>query len=250
MTRSVGLLGVAITVAAALAGCSGADSSGQGEMAVQGTVSQALSVDNARAVAIGSDGRTFWAYLDARRDFTLMLPVGQSYRILIANERAGGGHVKIAHLVVQSGATPWLGANEPGTVDLGTLRLMSRHGDDDDDRDESDHHRHDGRCHEGPHHGDGDDGVCDDDHDEALEPTKDPGHRCDDHHHHGDSGKDHDGDGDDKSCTGDGDAGTPDAGGSTGGDAGTGGGIGAECLTNKDCAAGLTCVAGVCSVKI
>jgi len=96
-----------------------------GSMTVHGTVSTRLSIDNARAVAIGSDGRTFWAYLDQDREFTLDLPVGQSYRVIVANQRANGGQQTIGHLTLNggSGRTEWIGANKAINVDLGLLRL-------------------------------------------------------------------------------------------------------------------------------
>jgi len=278
----LGALGVAAAVGTIGAGCSSAVPSGP-TLVVQGTVSQALATSDARAVAIGTDGRTFWTSLDAQRDFTLLLPVGQSYRIVIANTRPSGAEEKIAHLVLQQswGASLWLGANAPGSVDLGVLKLTSHggspggwnghHGDDDDHEGD---HDHDDGCHEGGHHGGHDAGggggggdVCSGDADDPLEPTKNPGSKCEDHEHHGhhsDGGKatgggdddddGHDHDGDDPPClTGDGgspasDAGTPKTdGGTPGSDAGSGGGVGAECLTNADCAAPLTCKAGLCS---
>ena len=96
-----------------------------GSMTVHGTVSTRLSIDNARAVAIGSDGRTFWAYLDQDREFTLDLPVGQSYRVIVANQRANGGQQTIGHMMLSgsNGRTEWIGANKAINVDLGLLRL-------------------------------------------------------------------------------------------------------------------------------
>src|SRR5262245_52908039 len=87
MKRAVWMFCVAAGVA--LAACSGAREP-DGELFVQGKVSDAIAVDNARAMAVGRDGRTFWAYLDAHRDFSLRLPVGQSYQISIVNGREGG----------------------------------------------------------------------------------------------------------------------------------------------------------------
>jgi hypothetical protein len=274
----LGALGVAAAVGAIGVGCSGAGSGGPA-LVVQGTVSQALATNDARAIAIGTDGRTFWTSLDAQRDFTLLLPVGQSYRIVIADTRPGGVEEKIAHLVLQQswGASLWLGANAAGMVDLGVLKITSQgggsnwnghHGDDDDHEGD---HDHDDGCHEGGHHGGhdagGGDGVCSGDGDEPLQPTKNPGSTCEDHEHHGhdhhDGGKttgdgddddDHDHDGDDPPCaTGDGgspagDGGAPKTdGGGAANDAGSGGGVGAECLSSTDCAPPLTCKAGFCS---
>jgi len=277
----------AAAIVTSVAGCSSAGPSGP-TLAVQGTVSQALSTNDARAVAIGTDGRTFWTSLDAQRDFTLLLPVGQSYRIVIANTHADGAQEKIAHLVVQQswGSTIWLGANAMGSVDLGVLKLTSHggsaggggNGHSGDDADHEGDHDHDNDCHEGGHQGGkdgglGGGGVCGGDQDDPLEPTKNPGSKCDDHDHHGHHGDggatggggdddDHDGhgnggdgsgdqDGDDPPCP-TGDAGAPagDGGngkGDGGSDAGSGGGVGAECLSSGDCAPPLTCKAGFCS---
>jgi hypothetical protein len=272
MTHSMVKLGIAI-VATMAAACSGSDSTGwsQSDLAVQGTVSEALTLDNARAVAIGSDGRTFWTYLDRERDFTLLLPVGQSYRVVIANALPGGGQIEIAHLLPQgSGETAWLGANVAGTVDLGTLRpppgqggttaCLSCGSPSGDDRRGRDHHGDDNGCHEGPSRGDGGDGMCVGANDEPLEPTNRPGPDCADRGHHGaDGGKDGDGDG--NPCPSGGGTGSPctSASGCAAGlmcTAGVcasppsgGGGVGAECLTNNDCATGLglMCVSGMCS---
>jgi hypothetical protein len=237
-------LGIAIFGAIA-AGCSGSDSTGwsQGELAVQGTVSQALALDNARAVAIGSDGRTFWTFLNAQRDFTLLLPVGASYRIVITNSLPGGDQVEIAHLVPQgSGGTAWLGANAVETVDLGTLKPTSGQGattgclscGSQPDWRGGHHHGSDNGCHQGPRHGDEGDGMCVGKRDDALEPTNRPGPDCADHGghgHHTDGGTDGGGDDDDddgKPCPG-------------------GGGLGSSCTSASDCASGLVCTAGVCS---
>jgi hypothetical protein len=127
MNRVVLMFG-ALIVGAGLVGCG--DNSApdaKGTLVVQGSVSSGLSIDNGRVVAIGTNGRTFWSYLDKHGDFTLKLPVGQSYRILVANQRVSGGQQVLGRLMVPSkgSKTQWLGANEPGTVNLGTLRPTS-----------------------------------------------------------------------------------------------------------------------------
>lgn len=209
-TKVFGITAVGIMALA----CGKEPSEPEGELAVQGSVSSAVQIDNARAVAIGSDGRQFWAYIDRDRDFTLRLPVGQSYRIIIANQLEGGGQVKVGHLVLRGidGKTEWLGANEPGTVDLGRLRPVKsgdvqtqcsecKGGGDDDDEDEEDDkddHADDKECHEkgkksssgdDDHDDDEDEGddddecnVCKDDEveDKELEPSKNPGKKCED----------------------------------------------------------------------
>jgi hypothetical protein len=203
MTRSTVKLGL-MAVVATVAGCSDNGSSDWSPLFVQGTVSQGLSVDNAVAVAIGDDGRTVWTALDAQRNFTLLLPLGHSYQIVIASELPDGHQMKVGHLVlpVASGTSTWLGANEGGTVDLGVLHPSSTAAvtayhqssdgggrDGDDDWGSEGDHSHDNGCHQGGGHGGG---VCRGDHDEELKPTKDPGSRCQDHGSHG-----HGGDGDD-----------------------------------------------------
>jgi hypothetical protein len=94
-------------------------------MKIQGTVSQTLEVSNARAIATGADGRVFWTRLDKDRDFTLKLPTGQSYRIVIANQLSTGAQRVIGRIVLGEGAgkTVWVGANEPTTVDFGMLKV-------------------------------------------------------------------------------------------------------------------------------
>ena len=125
MNRALMLSG-AVLVAMAAVACSAAEASdASNTMTVHASVTTNLSIDNARAVAIGTDGRTFWAYVDRDRDFTLELPVGQSYRIIVANQRTSGGQRTVGHVVLDGarGTTEWIGANAPGDVDLGKLRL-------------------------------------------------------------------------------------------------------------------------------
>lgn len=123
MVRTKRTLGVAALVAT-IAACG---SSREGELTVQGTVSQELAVDDARAIAIGADGRTYWAQLDAQRDFTLTVPSGQSYRVAIANARPDGDDDIVGQLVLTDGAsrTEWIRADEAATIDLGTLRAIT-----------------------------------------------------------------------------------------------------------------------------
>jgi hypothetical protein len=208
MTRSTVKLGL-VVVAATIAGCSDSGSWNLNSVVVQGTVSQALSVDNGQAVAIGDDGKTIWTALDAERDFTLLLPLGHSYQIVIASGLPDGHQMKVGHLVLSaaSGTSTWLGANEGGTVDLGVLHPASTAGvtayhrssdggggDGDEDWGSEGDHSHDNGCHQGGGHGGG---VCCGDHDEELHPTKDPGSRCWGHGGHGDDG---DGDDGNKPC--------------------------------------------------
>lgn len=118
-------LGFASILVAAALGC-GSSESEPGIMTVQASLSTSSVVtDNARAVAIGDDGSRAWAYLDRYGDFTLELPVGQSYRLVIANQLDSGMQEKVGTVVFanERGETEWLGANEETTVNLGQLHL-------------------------------------------------------------------------------------------------------------------------------
>ncbi len=199
-TRSLG----GVLMAVALVACGSDEKKPDGRMTVQGSVAQSIAVDNARAIAIGRDGRTFWTYLDAHRDFTLKLPVGQSYRILIANQLASGGQKTVARVVLDGadGKTVWVGANDAVTVDFGRLRVVSntRTGlttrcaacdgdgaDDDDDEDDDDDAEADGA--DSSDHSD--DNACREDGKDGAEPGGD-----------GDSEEDDDGEerGEDEDC--------------------------------------------------
>ena len=128
MKRSV--LGLAAALACAMTtACSGSgDSTAQSKetLTVQGNVpSAARRLDNARAVAFAESGHVYWAYLDAQGDFSLKLPVGQSYRVVIANQLDASYQRAVGHVVIadptDGTSSEWIGANEAGTVDLGTL---------------------------------------------------------------------------------------------------------------------------------
>ena len=84
-----------------------------------------LVLDNARAIAITGNEVRYWTFLNRNGEFTLQLPVGESYRIVFANQLAAGGQVKFGHLSVDAsaGKSEWLGANQPGVVELGNIAL-------------------------------------------------------------------------------------------------------------------------------
>jgi hypothetical protein len=114
----------------AIVGCgqssSGDDGKG-GLTTFRGTVtSTSVDRDNARAIAVADDNTMYWSYLDNRGDFTLKLPVGQSYRIIFANQLEDGGQTKIGHLAIStsSGVSEWIGANEPGIINLGKVAVV------------------------------------------------------------------------------------------------------------------------------
>jgi hypothetical protein len=175
LMASAALFGMAMAL-----GCSSEQPTAQGRMTVQGRVSQDLSIDNARAVAVGDNGRTYWAHLDAQRDFRLRLPVGQSYRIVIANQLPGGGQVIVGRMVLPAGEgrTVWLGANDSDVVNLGTLRPASATaesggvrpqcadcGEGDGDSDDGAYHDDDNECYDGDY--------VDEGWEKDGEPTKD-----------------------------------------------------------------------------
>lgn len=117
MSRSTLVLAAALLALGV--GCGKGEPDGNTErMTVRGTVSQLSVAQGARAVAVGADGRTVWATLDGHGDFSLRLPLGQSYRIVIANPRRAAGH-----LVLARGATStrWIAARSTTTIDLGRL---------------------------------------------------------------------------------------------------------------------------------
>lgn len=122
--RSLGAL-VALATCGLLAACS--NETTDEVMTVQGTVSSKLVLDNAKAVAVLHDGTRIMAPLDASRDFTVQVPVGTSFRLLIVNQLATGGQATVAQVGVPSSdgvaTTPWIGANKAQVVNLGVLKV-------------------------------------------------------------------------------------------------------------------------------
>lgn len=233
-----------------VAGCGGAPSTG-GTATVTGSVSRTTRpLDNARALAIGADGRSFWAYLDAAGAFALKLPVGQSYRVLVADALAGGGQRTVGHLVVHptTGATRWIGLRVPGTVVLGALHLTPstglRRGGTigllDDPQAGSEGSQEDVDTHEDDHEGDGlcsTQGTGEED-DQELDASNEPGDAYAD-----DQASEHEQESDNEDG-----AACPPAGGasSSSGSSGGSAGPGGACTTNADCSAGLVCAAAIC----
>ena len=253
-------------------GCGGGGPAVGGATAsVQGNLSPtARPLDNARAIAVGADGRVFWSYLDVRGSFALTLPVDQSYRVLVADTLAGGGLRTIAHLVVHpsTGATRWMGIHQGGVVSLGALRPLGASGGkaagslatlDDPAAGDPSSSGDDGSqqpvdTHEDDH---GTDGLCSSqgdgqDDDEEVDAQDDPGDQAAD-----DNQSEHE----TESADEDGAACSPDAGGGSGSSGGgssggssssggaSGGGAipaGGACTVSANCAAGLVCSASVC----
>ena len=130
MKRMSWFFGSVVVGVMALTGCSQEEAkapktaSTKGNLTVQGSVSSKLGTDNARAVAIDEKGKKIWTFLDSHGDFSLKLPAGKSYRVVIANQLAGGGQKVIGKLAVKNGskATDVIEAKKSGKIDLGVLR--------------------------------------------------------------------------------------------------------------------------------
>lgn len=130
MKRMSWFFGAVVVGVMALTGCSSEEksesntASTKGNLTVQGSVSSKLGTDNARAVAIGENGKKIWTFLDKHGDFSLKLPAGQAYRVVIANQLPGGGQKIIGKLKVKDGksATDVIKAKKEGKIDLGVLR--------------------------------------------------------------------------------------------------------------------------------
>jgi hypothetical protein len=121
------LLGIGATAIACSLGCSKNTGSWSGGLALtlKGNVpASTVSLDNARVVAVGSNGHVYWSYVNAARTFSIALPAGASYRILVTNSLATGQQRIVGHLVNQTpaGPTEWIGTGTIGTFDLGSLR--------------------------------------------------------------------------------------------------------------------------------
>ena len=78
---------------------------------------------SARAMAITSDGRSYSAPLNARSVFTLDLPTGRAYRVVIAHANARGDLSVDGHLVNRTshGIRAWIGLRAAGAIDLGRV---------------------------------------------------------------------------------------------------------------------------------
>lgn len=197
------IVGAVVLVMATMA-CAGSSepTTASSKARIEGTVVQ-RSLDNARAIAITPDGRRTWSYLDVRGHFTLELPAGRAYRLMIANTLPDGSFRAIGHLVIHAsnGVGRWLDLRS-GALDLGALSTKGAsssptlgtksegegdHGSSDSDEEEIDTETHD----------DDDDehGVCADHHeggedrddDVELSAEHEPGDEYADEHE-----KDHD----------------------------------------------------------
>lgn len=86
---------------------------------IRGTVA-GLSTQNGRAVAVTSQGKSYWAALDKTGTFDLALPAGAHARVYVVSAPAVGRHPVAGHLV-GVGASKWIFTSS-GTTQLGALR--------------------------------------------------------------------------------------------------------------------------------
>jgi hypothetical protein len=166
------------------------------------------TLDNASAVAIASDGRTYSSYIQKNGTFRLSLPVGKVYRVIFANSTMSGQLRTIGHLVnttsagrfdqiaVKEGGAIYLGSVRPVGTSASTLKTACNCGStgsgesSDGDKsegegDSSDNDKSDGDKSEGKDgdfetkDSDGDkDRVCGDSSDVELEAEHGPGDKC------------------------------------------------------------------------
>jgi hypothetical protein len=217
------------------AGCAASSApESTGTVALKATIS-GRTLSSARAVAVASDGSRYWAALTPSGQFTLKVPAGKSYRVLLVNSLTGGGSRVSGH-VVTSASGRWLAlSGQQGTVDLGTVSpsmpttLTTKNGEalggssseaEGKSSGEGAHDGHDAdpETHDGEHEDeksacadhDGVDkeGDVSDDDDVDLHPSKDPGSATkDDKEKEHDDAEAKDGEDDDeqeRKCGGDG----------------------------------------------
>ncbi len=277
MMKSLGF-GSVLAFAMTVLACGKGTPDSSSTLKVTGSIdTNSRSLDNASALAIGSDGRTFSAYVQKTGRFTLELPVGHVYRIIIANSTMRGELRPIGHLVntTSKGKADVIAVKDGGSLNLGTLRPVGsssstlhtkcdcagsssegsksggsdKSGDSKDEK-ESEDGGDDYKCHEK----DGDkDRVCQGEADVELEADHAPGDKC---------AKDDDDDDAPKpkakSCSTKGNKDgkdDDDKGGSSGGyggdkaggDEAGGGSATGSCSCSKQCSSGSSCVASKCT---
>ncbi|MDB4933503.1 MAG: hypothetical protein JWP87_475 [Labilithrix sp.] len=264
-------LGTVIALALAAVACGKAAEPSSSTLEVTGKVdTQLRTLDNASALAIGSDGRTYSAYLQKNGAFRLELPVGNVYRIIFANSTMAGELRTIGHLVnstsagkfdeiaVKDGGTLYLGTVRPVGTSASSLKTACNCGstgsgessdsdksdseaDDDDDKSEG----NDGDFESKGKDGD-EDRLCEDSSDVELEAENGPGDKCAKDSNDKDAPKpskkscsskddNHDGKDDDD---GDGDKAGSDSSSDT---------SSSSCTCSKQCGAGASCVASKCT---
>jgi hypothetical protein len=117
--------GTVVALALSAVACSHDYAEASSTLEVTGRVdTQLRALDNASAVAVGSDGRTYSSYIQTNGSFRLSLPVGNVYRILFANSTMAGELRTIGHLVnaTSSGKSDELAVKEGGKLDIGAVR--------------------------------------------------------------------------------------------------------------------------------
>ena len=258
-------------VTMALVGCgSSGGSVGSTSLRVQGSVAAgARTLDDARIVAVAADGRTHWAYVDAKGSFGVDVPVGAAYRLLLANARASGGLRVVGHLVIQTshGASRWIAAPSGGTLSLGVLRQATSAGtaattkgigdSTSSDSSSSSDSSADGTDNEFDSHDDGSIGLCSEqdgistDEDVELEASNDPGDAYADDHESVDDAES-EGSDDSKACA---PAPSPSTAPAPSGTTSApppppASPAGGACTVTADCVSGLTCVASKCTLAI
>lgn len=199
-------------------------------MRLQGTVpSTERKLDNARVIAIGSNGKRYWSYVDAAGRFTVAVKPGASYRLLIANAQAAGPNRVTGHVAVKmpKGKSKWIGVHSGGTMNLGTLsrsgtatgaaktlHTASNHGaggesadlehaDDDTETHDADDEHEDDKAEACSDHDDKDDADdTEDDDDIELDVENEPGDRAHDdlENEHDDADDDDEGEKDEPAC--------------------------------------------------
>src|SRR6478672_426716 len=90
-------LGVVAALATMAMACGKNPDSSSDTLHVTGKV-DGRTLDNASALAIGSNGKTYSAYVQRSGKFALDLPAGHVYRIVIANSTMSGQLRTVGHL--------------------------------------------------------------------------------------------------------------------------------------------------------
>lgn len=262
--------GLGVMLTAFACGC-GSSASNDTLMVTGHVTATSKGFDNPRVVAVSAKGNALWSYIDAKGNFSLSLPKGTSYRILVTNQIPGDKRAVLGHVVVNgtSGKTSWIAVPEGGALNLGTLgagaaapaggvQTMSEAEDGKSAESEKEDGDEDRASHEDEHE---DEHVCGG-RDKEHEDTEAEG---DDDELHSDRDVDHkyadkdDDDGDDekgdkeredkevsKSCGGGiGGPGAPPATTASGPRS-----SGAACVLNADCSSGLACFASRCTTVL
>ena len=224
-TKLVADLVVGCGAVLAMFGCGSAgggarESTGTQTMRLEGSIPSSVRLlDDARARAIGSDGKHYWSYVDASGHFALRVKPGVSYRVLVTNAQRVGPDRVTGHVVVttRTGTSKWLGIHGGGTIDLGVLsttgaaasihtKSEGNHasddvaddskGDDDTETHEDDTDESGSAC--ASHDGTDDPTTTADDNDIELKAEHDPGEQVhDDLEVEHEDGEDHPGEKDD-----------------------------------------------------